>query len=197
MIDMAFDALLSVDEKIRTWHGEGDAPRFERFRGDGWQAVVLRPVFALRAACLFYAAARSVDRESATRIAVGIGRVSSFSGMSLGASDGEAFRLSGRLLDELPRSLVIGANVAAGNTELLSGWTEGAFQLAGVLCEQWTPKQAKVMCSLLLPDPPSQSQLGKQLGVTQQTVQRHFDSARGAVLLSAIERIEMWSEKTA
>ena len=191
IVERAFDALFKAGEAVREFDPQGGTA-VERYRGDGWQALVRDPRYALRAALIFSAAAASVDRSIATRIAVGFGPVDPLSPSGLGASDGPAFRMSGRLLEEMPKSLRITAGVDPDNADGLTGWAEAALRLAGAVCETWTAKQAGVMQHLLVKTPPSQSELADQLGVSQQTVQRHFDSAQGAVLLSAIEQVEAW-----
>jgi DNA-binding CsgD family transcriptional regulator len=191
VVERAFEALFKAGEDVRAFDPEGGAA-VERYRGDGWQALVRDPRHALRAALLFSAAVASVDRSIATRIAVGFGPVGPLHPTGLGASDGLAFRLSGRLLDEMPKSLRITAGVDRDNAGGLTGWAIAGLRLAGAVCETWTAKQAEVMRRLLVRDPPSQSELADRLGVSQQTVQKHFDSAQGAVLLSAIEQVEGW-----
>lgn len=191
IVEQAFEALFKAGDDVRAFDPEGGTA-VERYRGDGWQVLVRDPRYALRAALLFSAAVASVDRSIATRIAVGFGTVDPLHPNGLGASDGLAFRLSGRLLDEMPKSLRITAGVDPDNIGGLTGWAIAALRLAGAVCETWTAKQAGVMQHMLIKAHPSQSELADLLGVSQQTVQRHFDSAQGAVLLSAIEQVEGW-----
>jgi DNA-directed RNA polymerase specialized sigma24 family protein len=84
--------------------------RFEIFRGDGFQGVV-RADQALRAAALLRARLRAHrqrdgDRHGPldARLAIGIGAVDRMAA-KLALSNGEAFRLSGRALDAMDRSL--------------------------------------------------------------------------------------------
>ncbi len=75
---------------------------FDFFRGDAWQLYVEKPEHALSVAILFRALLRArfdVD----TRIAIAIDTVDFVNLARLSESDGQAFRRSGRALDELGR----------------------------------------------------------------------------------------------
>ena len=74
----------------------------EIFRGDSWQLLLSPPHHALRVACFIRAGLRSRGLAD-TRIGIGLGGVEMHDGR-LGQSDGVAFRLSGRALDELKKS---------------------------------------------------------------------------------------------
>lgn len=69
-------------------------------------------------------------------------------------------------------------------------WRAAAFGLAGAVAENWTPKQALVMFRLLSRPAPTQTEVASRLGVTQQTVQRHFESAHGPLVLDLLEQVE-------
>lgn len=188
MIASVFARLAEADAAISSWPGEDGRPRLERFRGDGWQAVTLRPAYALRAALLFAASARSAGKDCATRVAVGVGPVTHLDPNSLGASDGAAFRLSGKLLERFPRHRVIAADMS--DPGAASSWARSAFAFAGLIAADWTPKQADVMRALLDLDPPTQAELADRTSVTQQTVQGHFESANGPAILEIVDGLE-------
>lgn len=46
------------------------------------------------------------------------------------------------------------------------------------------------MQSLLLKPAPTQTEVASRLGVTQQTVQRHFESAHGPLIGNVLEKAE-------
>lgn len=183
-----FERLAEADGKISAWPGEESRPRLERFRGDGWQALIARPAHALRAALLFAAAARSAGKDCATRVAVGVGPVTMLDPNSLGASDGAAFRLSGKLLERFPRHGLIAADMSGQGAA--SPWARSTFAFAGLIAADWTPKQAEVMRALLDLDPPTQAELADRASVTKQTVQGHFESANGPAILEIADRLE-------
>lgn len=187
----AFKALAEADRDIRNWPGEGGAPALERFRGDGWQAMVLEPLLALRAACLYSAAVRATGKTAATRLCAGLGPVTAIPGDGeLGAGAGEAFVLSGHGLESMPKALRMSARVSTSAGPDIGGWAPAAFGLAGAIISRWTLRQAQVMRHLLLLDAPTQAALGAQLGISQQTVQDHFESAEGPALLAVLEQME-------
>ncbi|MCH8488976.1 MAG: hypothetical protein LAT81_03465 [Oceanicaulis sp.] len=187
----AFEALAQADRDIRAWPGEARAPSLERFRGDGWQALVIQPRLALRAACLYSAAVRSTGKSAATRLCAGLAPVKAIpKDGGLGAGEGEAFVLSGQGLESMPKALRMSARVSASARPDITGWAPAAFGLAGALCARWTPRQAQVMRHLVTLDPPTQAALGAQLGISQQTVQDHFESAEGPALLAVLDQME-------
>ncbi|MGJ3231543.1 MAG: hypothetical protein ACFE0P_07075 [Oceanicaulis sp.] len=188
VVELAFDALEEVGDIVRGSDAEGGAG-LERFRGDGWQSLVFDPAFALRAALLFSAAVASVDRSIATRVAVGVGPVNGLHPAGLNSSDGPAFRVSGRLLENMPR----GARLAVameGEADPATPWRSAAFGFAGAVAENWTQKQALVMRRLLERPAPTQSQVAALAGVKQQTVQQHFESAHGPLILDLLDQVE-------
>lgn len=189
-VEAAFEALQGASRQIRSWPGEADAPQLERFRGDGWQMLVKCPERALRAALLCSAFVSSVGKDSATRVAVGIGPLAELSQSGLGASDGPAFRASGRLLETMTKRDRIAADAGEGFPDEVACWIEASFDLSGALARSWTVKQAHVMAQMLGLPGPTQAQVGDDLGVTQQTIQGHFEGAEGPALLKVLERIE-------
>ncbi len=73
------------------------------YRGDGWQVLLADPVFSLRF-CLYVRAALKVvcAFDYDTKMAIGIGTVDYLpESHTVSAGDGEAFRLSGRLMDKI------------------------------------------------------------------------------------------------
>lgn len=188
LVSLAFEALVSADDEVRSWFGAAPSSALQRHRGDGWQAFVPLSVYALRAACVYSAAVAAVDKRMATRISVGIGRIAELSDDGLGASSGRAFELSGRGLEQMGKSSRLSAR--ADETVLHRGWIEAVFDLADVIVSGWTPRQAVVAQYLLVRNAPSQAELGDRLGISQQAVQDHFSRAHGMALSAACDRLE-------
>ena len=114
----------------------------EIFRGDSWQLLISRSPYALRFACFIRAGLRSRGLAD-TRIGVGIGGVDML-GDRLGHSDGVAFRLSGRALDELKKSETLACHfdsVSADNEsfELL---LNASFKYAARFMDDWSKLEA-------------------------------------------------------
>jgi class 3 adenylate cyclase len=72
--DGAFEALGGAARRIAAWQGTGDAGRFARFRGDGWQMVLADASLSLRACLFLRASLRTLDRRLDSRISIGVGR---------------------------------------------------------------------------------------------------------------------------
>lgn len=186
-LDRLFRQMRNSIDEILTW------PRarahFERYRGDGWQVVLSEPRLSLRAALFLRASLRAEGKGFETRIAVGIGSVNSLKWDDLGGSEGEAFRLSGQLLDELKNpwlmDLRVGREAAVPHSLL-----EAVFGLCDVVAYAWTPRQAEVMKSVLSPDAEVQDEIGERLGITQSTVAQHFKKAGGRAIEKALGAFE-------
>lgn len=189
IVEQAFQALADAAEVASAFSADHPV-RVERYRGDGWQSLISDPRYALRAALLFAAAVASTHSSIATRIAIGLGPVETLHLDQLGASDGAAFRESGRLLEAMSKRVRLDISEDTPPLGALPLWRRQAVQLAGALSENWTQKQALVMRFLLALPAPSQTEVAEQIGVSQQTVQKHFDTARGAILLDGLEAIE-------
>lgn len=187
-VEAAFSALLETSKAFKTWPA-GGVPA-ERHRGDGWQALVYDPRYALRAALVCCAAVGSVGRDAATRVAVGVGPVSRLHSDGLGSSDGAAFRSSGRLLEAMARQLRVALIEESPAGGVPSAWREASFELAGALAAGWTRRQSEVMVLALSKPAPTQSEIGHRLGITQQTAQEHFEAAHGGALLEILDRVE-------
>jgi hypothetical protein len=158
-LQRGFEAL----KKIKTL---GIVRNFEIYRGDSFQGALEKPEGALRAALLL----RSLSRMSQPtmvkvnpvakkvfissafdvtdlRIAVGIGTVTVLKN-KLMESDGEAFRLSGRLFDSMKRqgpNLAIETSFKDMNKELEASWG-----LIDAIVNKWTRAQAEVVYYCLL-----------------------------------------------
>ena len=76
------------------------------FRGDSWQILLSKPAKALRLA-LFYRAMLRAKMESHrfdTRMAIALGRVDFIPGNRVSEGYGEAYRLSGKALETMPKA---------------------------------------------------------------------------------------------
>ncbi len=188
-----FRYLNTAAERLATWPGNAGSRGFTRSRGDTWQLVLTVPGLALRACLFLRAAIKAADRRFDTRIGIGIGRAERFDPDDVGASDGEAFRLSGARLDEQSRHecFHFGAAVPNVDESLLSAF----FLLADRLSAGWTLAQAAVMYRMLDPANAdlSQSEIGRLLKppVPQQQVSRAYFRASGPALVKAAEAFEV------
>lgn len=178
-LDAVFGQLAEAAACIESWQ---DAPAMlTRFRGDGWQ-LAARPALALRAALTLRAALRRTGKTTDTRIGIGIG-AANLSGADLSAADGPALVASGHALDEMPRRRRL---FAPATPHAL----RAALPLADRIATGWTPRQAEVAFYLLSPAPPAQTHVAEQLGLTQQSIQRHATAGAVDDLTEACEVLE-------
>ncbi|WP_092064293.1 hypothetical protein [Poseidonocella pacifica] len=179
-LESVFAALEDAAEELSLWQ-EAD-PKLTRFRGDGWQLVVMRPTIALRAALFLRAAIRRHGRDLDTRISIGTGAVDALPDGDLSGASGSAFVSSGRGLDQIRKT----ARIASDG----SGPLRAATLLADTLTRGWSPAQAAVAYYALNPDRPTQSEIGEAVGSSQQNVQKVMEAAHLPDILTALNALE-------
>ena len=155
-------------------------PPAEIFRGDSFQMVLQQPEQALLVGLLIRARLRSLtasdDHEAQNywdaRVAIGIGEVT-FRADRIVESDGTAFHLSGRGLDDMKkkRSLRIRTPWPEVDEEL-----EVACALSETIVNRWTIAQAKVIYPYLL-EKKTQQALAKAFNITQGAVSQRLNEA--------------------
>jgi hypothetical protein len=156
---------------------------FEIYRGDSFQGIV-RPENALLAATILRSRLRSVPTRSDVardridaRIAIGIGAIEHALDRVV-ESDGEAFRSSGRALDEMTRSKegrrlrVESASAGIGSAPDL------AAQLLDAIVARWTRPAAEVAYAVLSEPGIKQRQIAERLQVSQPAVSQRLKAAR-------------------
>jgi hypothetical protein len=122
----------------------------DMFRGDGWQFVLADPVISLRAALFFraYLRARAGGFSTDVRLAIGVGPIDYVPDNRVSAGDGTAFRLSGRLLDQMARQKAGSMRFVMENRELALP-LDGITLLIGALADSWTERQARAVTGAL------------------------------------------------
>ncbi|MEJ2022247.1 MAG: MarR family transcriptional regulator [Maritimibacter sp.] len=178
--DMSVDALNDVMKALSSaarqmsgWnHSDHDKtvsafaqnPYFSRRGGDGWQILLSRPEFSLRAALFLQACLRSLHEDYATRIAaaIGEGELPQDARADLNAAYGPVFQASGRLLETL-----------SGRTRMAyadGGALDAAFRLADHISQGWTQAQARALYAMLPPGSGPRRIVAEQLGISRQAV---------------------------
>lgn len=180
-VAQAMVVLADVAATVATWSDE--APKFTRFRGDGWQMRV--PVGqSLRAALLVTAALRGTD-ALATRIALGIGPLTDAGTRDLSDAAGPAFTASGRALDHMARGQVWAIAGA------VPPWAGALVALAEWHSARWSREQAEAV-ALMLADPSlTQAAAAGRLGITRQAWQARLSGAGFAAWLPALRAFEV------
>lgn len=146
--------------------------KIEIFRGDGFQLEVKEPEKSLKVSILLRALLRGKfyfkfkKNEYDARIAIGIGKREKSLWKHLAEEDGEAFRYSGRLLDELKRK----DNKIAIKTknEYLDEDFEIILSFLEIVITNWKPLQADVI-------------FFKILGYTEQIIAEKLQISQPAV----------------
>jgi hypothetical protein len=192
-VDEALRALETAADHVRLWSGHDT--HFTRFRGDGWQLYLDAPGLSLAAVLSLFAMLRTRRTGLETRIAVGFGTINLLGTGDQGLADasGEAFNLSGRALDDMPRHKRI---ALAGPT--VRGWHVALFDLAVWIAGRWTPEQAEAVSLALEPrEHRTQAEIADILGVTRQAVQARLSGAGWDALAGAVSAVREhdWSRE--
>lgn len=161
----------------------------EIFRGDSFQVQIPKTEIAAKAAIAIRAWLRSQVELSGrepldARLAIGIGGTD-YESESLSMSDGEAFRLSGRLLDKMQKArLAVATPWPPVNEELR---LSTAF--VDDIISSWTQNQSKIML-LRLQTSKSHIELSQTLEISRQMVDKSLKSSKEELIESYIDRFE-------
>jgi hypothetical protein len=161
--------------------------RFTRFRGDGWQLILARAGWVLRACLIIMADLRASGLGIDTRISAGIGRYETLGTANLSDATGPAFFVSGHHLDQSPKRRRL---LVAGGHESDQTWQAAIFDLVEHQVARWTPPQAEAMATLLRDGQMTQAEIAAKLSITRQAVQLRLSGAGGASLENAIAAFE-------
>jgi len=135
----------------------------EIYRGDSFQGVLKNADEALRLAVFARAIMKSHAPSSDLRIAIGIGKTEQITDHP-GTSDGEAFRLSGHLADNIRNQK---ARIAIA-MKLPSEPLNSVLDLLETIIENWTVAQSEVVAALLLNK--NITQISQTLSISQSAV---------------------------
>ena len=180
--------------------------RSETFRGDSFQCLVINPCDALKMALLQKTYIRSLNRsdlyelENKTtanrkrillpnwifdaRIAIGIGNVDLLANR-LAGSGGEAFHLSGRLLDTIKNKK---QSLAITTNDHFKDELETEFILLDALLSKTTALQCEVITHKLLGY--TEIEIAKELDIMQSAVNQRSNSGNWHAIESMIKRFE-------
>ena len=163
----------------------------EFFRGDAWQMVLAKPEWALRVA-VFLRASLLADNLADTRVVIGLGSVDRLNPKRVSLSTGQAFALSGEMLDELTLYFRMSVALSKEAGEL-AGWLRVVGHLCGGLIGHWTRRQAEIIRMALHPDELTQAEVGERLEppIKKQTVAKALAGADWHVLRSALKQFEV------
>lgn len=137
-----------VSDELQAWYGPERLTPISIFGGDSWQTLLARPSDALRVALFVRASLLASELNVDTRLAIGVGGVDFVPESGIEEADGEAFRLSGRLLEEESKA-VGGLRFAEAGQRTDATW-QLALRLGDALVRScWTEKRAQAMTGAL------------------------------------------------
>ena len=184
------ECLSEAAEDMNRWdHGLriGD-PDF--FQGDAWQMSLSDAKWALRAMILMRASLLAQGLAD-TRVAVGIGTVEYVAEDRTSLSEGEAFTLSGRALNEMTQYFDFDV-VVSEDVGYLAGWLRAIAHLSDSLVRQWTQRQAEIIRLALSPERPTHKAISQKLDppISRQAVSKSLSEAGWHGIRSATEQLE-------
>jgi hypothetical protein len=182
-------AVHHAGDDIAPWSPNGVLAPVEFFRGDAWQVAIAEPRFFLRAAIYVRARLRSENQQFDSRIGVGLGNFDQIDAKRTSLSTGDAFTISGRMLDALAGAAGIGVGLAPPLDRRV-GWTQPLCGLCSAVVNHWTERQAELVCRMLGPRKVAQIELAEQLDIAKQTVSKALAAADFAPLSAAIQFVE-------
>ena len=161
----------------------------EIFRGDSFQIQIHDIAASAKAAITVRAWLKSQPITGKTpldaRLAIGIGEAD-YQSNSLSTSDGEAYRLSGRLLDKMQKArLEIATPWPTVNEELAL-----ATAFVDDIVTSWTPNQSKIML-LLLQTSKSHIELAQTLDISRQMVDKSLKASKEDLIESYLNRFKI------
>ena len=177
-VDLAMDTLR--DAAIAMATGTSRDLKFTRFRGDGWQVHIDTPGAALGTLVWLHARLRATGLKIDTRMAVGIGHVTTLGTTSLADAAGPAFVISGQTLDRMGKSrlAIDGLGVTDDHRAI--------FGLVEHIAFGWTANQAEAVAIAGEDQDKTQEDIAKQLGVSRQAVQLRLAGSGAAPIFRAI-----------
>ncbi len=179
-VDAAMQTLAAGARDIAVWGGNKN--HFTRARGDGWQLDVTPPHQALRAALYLTARLRAADLGLTSRIAIGLGPITTLGSGTLADGHGEAFVTSGQRLDAMRRGEIL-AVAGAGITPL----HRALVVMMSERVSRWTREQAQALLAVLPPDALPQTAVAERLKISPQAVGYRLSGAAAAEFRTALQ----------
>jgi len=145
------------------------------FRGDSFQIVVSDAGYALSIVIFIRAQLIHKSLEGTAfdaRLSIGVGNIEYLDQEKISESDGEAFRLSGKSLDEIPRHRRL---VMRTSSEEKNQILEVVSAFLDAIASRWTSEQAEAISHWIFGE--TQTSLAKRIGVTQSAIQQRLQLA--------------------
>lgn len=185
--------LTALNEEFKLIKKDSENTEFEIFRGDSFQGIV-KPEDALKIALLIKTSinrlhsqesknSNSFRKEADLRMSIGIGSYD-FKRDSILESNGQAFQLSGRTLDEMKnegRKLKLSTPVENINQEFNT-----SLFLFEVIADKWSTASAEVIYYLL--QGMKETDIAAEIGISQSAVNQRKKAAGWDAIEILVER---------
>jgi hypothetical protein len=187
------DAMTAADNALRQAFKDDVKLPVDIFRGDSWQCLVQDPINSVRVG-LFYRAALKAsmdDNETDSRLAVAVGEVDFVPEERVSGGDGDAYRLSGQLIETMGHNVRMNFGFAGKEDIPEIKAVAVTLGLMDALARQWTSRQATAVCGALRNLP--QKEIAETLWprpITQQAVAQHLDRAGWHAIHQGLRFIE-------
>ena len=162
----------------------------EAFRGDSWQAYLPNPSQAL-AVGLMLRCHLWGERGIETRLSIGFGTVDHLDLDKISLSQGEAFVLSGRGLNDMEDGRIFALHSAHPLQPLL----DAIAALFDAQLKAWTQKQAQAAALALSGKPQSELAQSLQPPISAQAFGKHLASANWKLVKTALDSFAKASKK--
>lgn len=173
-----------------------EQPEFRIFRGDSFQGIISQPKNALRIALQIKTVVNQIhfkqkNRNNAYpkladfRTAIGIGTMD-YEGETVSESNGQAFRFSGRTLDEM-KSESQKTRIKTVDDEVDDEFNTSFF-LMDMLLEKWTTASAEVVYFLL--QGMKEREIAEKLNISQSAVNQRKKASGWEAISGLLNRYE-------
>lgn len=162
---------------------------FQIYRGDSFQGVLMKPEKTLFAGLIIRSVLRykfALKQSDAldSRISIGIGSIN-YSADTSAEGDGEAFRFSGPMLDNMK---------TAQRFSIVTPWSDFNKELftqcalLDAIIHKWSAQQAEVISCLLKGF--TQEEISNKIGISQPAIRKRLLSAGGYAIEKLVDRFE-------
>ena len=163
------------------------------FRGDSWQCIIEKPEQCLRIGLSYRAGVKAIlnDNKADSRVAVGIGRIEFLPENRVSEGDGEAFRISGRLIENLPQGSRMGFAISGKENRKDAEAISVIVSLIDAIAGGWTAKQCLAVAGALRGY--SQARIADVWHpnpISQQSVAQHLNRSNWNVIGKALEFVK-------
>lgn len=184
--------LEAAGDALTGWRGDrGRIAPMAVFGGDSWQVLASEFCRALHFALFIRATMLSSELEVDVRMAIAIGGVDFVPEDGIERADGEAFRLSGRLLkDGMQKNVAMG--FAHHDPQIERRWEPVVRLVDAIVHTGWTPSRARAVIGAIQGF--TQEQTGKLWSspISKQTVSVHLAESGWEALRFALDEFSLF-----